>query len=148
MAESDIKVGSGSPTDAMLSELLPTRSTWAAAELSKLIGINPVNTTKWLRRYVLAGLVVRLGGNGTSARWCHVSRFEEGKVAVIEMRAEVQRNRVKRHSQRRTERRAAQRANKPIPPPRNKPHREAVLEAFVIPPRGVPCSVWALGDSA
>jgi len=148
MAENDLRVGGGCLTDTMLAELLPTRVMWSAPEMNSKLFINHNNTLKWLRRYVKAGQAIRLGGQGTSARWCHISRWTEALEAITDMRAEVQAKRIRRHSERRSERRDAKRNSRPIPPPRNVKRKDRQPEAFTIPPRGVPCSVWALGEMA
>ncbi len=133
---------SGSPESTLVAGLLKSKVLWTGPEVAEIVGCSAKAACKRLNKLAVAGVIVRLGSSGPGARWCRVEFKEEGLRQWNEWAASVVKNRQKRHSLKRSERRAAARMAKALPPIRNAPKVDR--PAFTIPPRGVPCSVWAL----
>jgi hypothetical protein len=131
-----------SPECTAVAELMKSKVLWTGPEIAKIIGCTVKAAGKRLFKLAEAGVIKRLGTSGPAVRWCRVEFEDVGRVEVSEIAAQVKKDRYRRHSVWRSEKRAEMRAAKEA----NKPPPKRVIQpqAFTIPPRGVPCSVWQL----
>lgn len=134
------------------ADALKRQTLWTGPEFAKATGCSEKAACKRLNKLKKAGLVVRLGTSGPSSRWCHADNEQVARAEILELQREVAVRRVeavRRRAQNARVARAAKRkanraANRPPKPAKVCQQKLPPTPAFTIPPRGVPCSVWAL----
>ena len=139
----------GSKTDVGIRMLLPTRPQgWKAEEFAQALGVTQKNVLLWLRAAQAEGVAVKVGPSGPVVRWYAPEFAEAGREQYRSEAAARKRAKSKRLAERRKRERALKIKPKPKNVKKDRVVRPAPVEAFTIPPRGVPCSVWALGAMA
>jgi hypothetical protein len=130
-------VGRGNPTEADIMRVLgDAKQGWRTEDLASVIKRDQFRVSRYLTELVKAGMAARYGG-GSLSRWCSLENLAETKAAIDAVMSETSRRRL---ATKRLERKL-----RVIEKPRPQKPQKPLLPAFTIPPRGVPCSVWALG---
>lgn len=139
----------GSKTDIGIRMLLPTRPQgWKAEEFAEALGVTSKNVCLWLRAMLTEGQVVKVGSSGPVVRWYAPEFGEAGQQEFLKECAARKRAKSMRLSERRKRERALKMKPRPPNVKKERPTKPLQVEAFTIPPRGVPCSVWHYGEMA
>lgn len=137
-------IGRGNPTEeAILAVIGEMKDGWNINALAMRICKEPNRVSRWLTTLCAAGLVAKCS-HGSSTRWCSPANKDATNAFIESAISETKRRALQ---QSRDYKRRQKALGKVKPRKRSKPAvRIADGEAFTIPPRGVPCSVWALAS--